>query len=172
MLSWLVCSNTLFHKHRYRCSQLRTGKCSSTVAHVYALNNQPTCFAYTVSAESVPQRPPARGVAGLLHRFSMKHMASIYRKPSSVPAAPEDPEEEILLYVVGVPHLYIFSTYVIKRKQETVGLYWALKYCLFCGIGSLVTCAPYLFNIARLYDFSFNFLKPSRLVTFQQFVRS
>ena len=102
----------------------------------------------------------------------MKHMASIYRKPSSVPAAPEDPEEEILLYVVGVPHLYIFSTYVIKRKQETVGLYWALKYCLFCGIGSLVTCAPYLFNIARLYDFSFNFLKPSRLVTFQQFVRS
>ena len=61
----------------------------------------------------------------------MKHMASIYRKPSSVPAAPEDPEEEILLYVVGVPHLYIFSTYVIKRKQDIVGLHWARKYVLF-----------------------------------------
>ncbi|XP_067943590.1 chitin synthase chs-2-like [Watersipora subatra] len=45
--------------------------------------------------DGFPPRPP-RGVAGILHRFSMKHFSSVYaKKPPTV--IPDEPEEEIYL---------------------------------------------------------------------------
>lgn len=49
------------------------------------------------SLDGPPQRLPPRGVAGLLHRFSMKHMASVYKRPSEMQGGPDQDEEEVLL---------------------------------------------------------------------------